>query len=87
MDKTALTKTFDVSETGMRFEVMERLPLRTDIMLRCEKIGLQTRAVVRYCEQKGSRFSVGVEFAGGYRWAAPNDEVRQALEEAEMIMA
>lgn len=70
-DKSAVTRTFDISESGMRFELIERLPLRSDIMVRSDKIGLQTRAIVRYCEPKGMKYAVGVEFAGGYRWAPP----------------
>jgi PilZ domain len=85
-DKSALTQSFDISQSGMRFEVLERMPLRADVMLRCDKIGLQTRAIVRHCSQKGRKYIVGVEFAGGYRWAAPNEEIRYALEEADMLM-
>lgn len=85
-EKSALTRSFDISESGMRIEVCERLPLRADVTLQCEKLRLQTRAIVRYCEQKGSKYIVGVEFASGYRWAAPNEEIRHALEEADMLM-
>lgn len=70
-DKSALTRSFDLSESGMRFEVLERLPLRADVTLRCEKLALQARATVRYCDQKGTKYTVGVEFTGGYRWNKP----------------
>jgi hypothetical protein len=86
-DKSALTRSFDISESGMRFELLERLPLRSDVMLRCDKLGLQTRAIVRYCGQKGLKYTIGVEFAGGYRWVPPNAEIRRAFEEAEVVMA
>jgi hypothetical protein len=86
-DKSVLTRSFDISESGMRFELLERLPLRVDVMLRCDKLGLQTRAIVRYCGQKGCKYIVGVEFAGGYRWAPQNEEIRHALEDAEIVMA
>ena len=84
-DKSVVTRSFDISQSGLRFELFERLPLRTDVMLRGDRIGLQTRAIVRYCEPKGAKFAIGVEFAGGYRWSPPNEEVRRALEEAEML--
>jgi len=64
---------------------LERLPLRADVMLRCDKIGLQTRAIVRHCGQKGLKYTFGVEFAGGCRWVPPNEEIRHALEEADMV--
>ena len=60
----------------MRFELAERLPLRADVTLRCPKLELQARATVRYCDQKGSKYTVGVEFACGYRWE-PSNEVRE----------
>ena len=84
-DKSVVTRSFDVSTSGLRFELFERIPLRTDVMLRGDKIGLQTRGTVRYCEPKGAKYAVGVEFAGGYRWSPPNEEIRRALEEAEML--
>ncbi len=84
--KSVLTRSFDISETGICFELFQPLRPRTDLMLRCEKIALQTRAVVRYCSQKGLKYSIGVEFAGGYRWVAPSEEVRRVLDEADMLM-
>ena len=84
-DKCAVTRSFDISSSGLRFELFERVPLRTDVMIRGDKLGLQTRAIVRYCEPKGAKYAIGVEFAGGYRWSPPNEEIRRALEEAEML--
>ena len=84
-EKVAVTRSFDLSETGMRFEVPEPLEMRSDVMLRAAKIGLQTRAVVRFCEPKGFKYVVGVEFAGSYRWQPPNDEIRAAIEAQNMI--
>ena len=86
-DKCAMTRSFDISETGMRFELVERLPLRVDVMVRCDKIGLQSRAIVRHCASKGCKFVVGVEFAGGYRWTPPNEEIRHSLEKAHMLVS
>jgi hypothetical protein len=85
-DKTALTKSFDISECGMRFELNEGVVLRSDVTLRCDKIGLQARASVRSCVHRGLKYMVGVEFGCGYRWTPPSEEVRHALEEAEMLV-
>lgn len=87
IEKVAVTRSFDLSETGMRFELPEPLEMRSDVMLRAAKIGLQTRAVVRFCEPKGFKYAVGVEFAGRYRWQPPNDEIRAAMESQNMIAA
>ena len=67
-DKFDITRSFDISESGLRFEVQYPLPPRSDVTVQAEKIGLQARATVRYCIRKGLKYAVGVEFAGGYRW-------------------
>lgn len=84
-DKSALTRSFDISESGLRFELVESLPLRADVMVRGDSLGLQTRATVRFCERMGTKYAVGVEFTAGYRWRPPNETVRQALMDAEML--
>ncbi len=85
-DKAALTKSFDISASGMRFELFERLPDRADVTLRSDLIGLQARGLVRSCTRKGTKYAVGVEFGGGYRWSAPSEEIRRALEEEAMLV-
>jgi hypothetical protein len=85
-DKTALTRSFDISECGMRFELSEAVAVRSDVTLRCDKIGLQSRASVRSCARQRLKYMVGVEFGCGYRWSPPSEEVRHALEEAEMLV-
>ncbi len=86
-EKSALTKSFDISASGMRFELFEQLRPRADVTLRSDKIGLQARGVVRSCTRKGTKFAVGVEFGGGYRWSPPSEEIRRALEEEEMLVS
>lgn len=85
-DKSVMTRSFDISETGLRFELHEALPLRSGVMVRGDKLGLQTRATVRFCERKGGKYAVGVEFAGGYHWRPPTEAIRVALTEAEMLV-
>jgi hypothetical protein len=84
-DKVALTRVFDISESGIRFEIPEPLATRSDVMLRADKIALQSRAVVRFCECRGLKYVVGAEFAGGYRWSAPNEEILAAMHSAHML--
>lgn len=85
-DKSVMTRSFDISKTGVRFELHEALPLRSGVMVRGDKLGLQTRASVRFCERKGPKYSVGVEFAGGYHWHPPSEAIRVALTEASMLV-
>ena len=86
-DKVASTRVLDISESGMRFELPEPVPARGDVMLRSDKIGLQTRAVVRFCECHGRKYAVGVEFAGGYSWRPPDEAIRREMEQAQLISA
>jgi len=85
-DKSAMTKSFDISESGMRFELPEPLTLRSDLMVNCEKIGLKARAIVRSCSHYKLNYVIGVEFGFGYRWTPPSEEVRKALENVELIV-
>jgi hypothetical protein len=85
-DKSVMTRSFDISETGVRFELHEALPLRSGVLVRGDKLELQTRATVRFCERKGTKYAVGVEFIGGYRWHPPSEAIRVALMEAEMLV-
>jgi hypothetical protein len=85
-DKSVMTRSFDISETGVRFELHEALLPRSGVIVRGDKLGLQTRATVRFCERKGTKYAVGVEFAGGYRWHPPSEAMRVALMEAEMLV-
>jgi len=84
-DKSAFTQSFDISEGGLRFELPEPISMRAGVTLRCDKIGLQTRGIVRNCARKGAKYVIGVEFAGSYRWQPPSEEIRVALEEAELL--
>jgi hypothetical protein len=84
-NKSALTKSFDISESGLRFELNEPVALRSDVTLHCGKIGLQTRAVVRSCVHSRLKYMVGVEFGCGYRWTPPSEEIRHALEKGAML--
>lgn len=84
-DKAAHTQSFDISETGLRFELPEAVGLRSYVTLRSDKLTLNTRASVRFCGKQGNKFIIGVEFAGGFRWRPPNDAVRRALEESAAL--
>ena len=80
-----MTKSFDISESGMRFELPEPLNLHADVMVQCEKLGLQARAVVRTCVRHKLKYLIGVEFGFGYRWTPPSEEIRKALQATEML--
>ena len=84
-DKAVKTRSSDISEAGLRFELPEAVPDRSFVSLRSQTLGLNTRASVRSCVRQGNNYSIGVEFVGGFRWRAPNEEVRKALEEQQLL--
>jgi len=72
-EKFIQAKAVDICELGLRLEMPEPLPLQTYLTLGADKLGLRGQASVRHCSRvRGSRFAVGVEFAGGLRWT-PRD--------------
>lgn len=84
-NKSVETRSFDISESGLRFDLPEAVQLRSDVTLRSEKLGLNTRASVRFCTRKGTRYVIGVEFAGNFRWRPPTDEIRRELEASALL--
>jgi hypothetical protein len=54
-------KCLDVSERGMRIEVPKRIPVRTWVVLRAERINLGGSASVRHVGRSGSHYIVGLE--------------------------
>jgi hypothetical protein len=68
-DKFVYAKALDISEWGLRLQMSESLVPLTYVTLGAPKIGLVGHASVRHCSRiRGSKFSVGVEFAAGLRW-------------------
>ncbi len=60
----------DISETGIRVDVADRLDTNCYINVRAEKLGINSSARVRSLRQTGLRYHVGLEFNGGWRWKA-----------------
>ena len=85
IDKAVKTKSSDISEAGLRFELPEAVADRSFVSLRSQSLGLNARASVRSCIREGNKYSVGVEFVGGFKWRAPNEEVRKLLEEEHLL--
>jgi len=70
-DKFTTAQALDVSPHGLRLQLPEAVPFQTCITLRAVKLGLHGRASVRHCSRSGTRFAVGVQFAGDLRWNPP----------------
>jgi hypothetical protein len=51
----------NLSRNGLGIELNAPIPLRSIVSFRCERSGLSATAIVRYCQRRGSRYSVGLE--------------------------
>ena len=67
-EKFITAQIIDVSESGMRIQTREALTRQTYVTLRADQIGLHGRASVRTCAKQGTKYVVGLEFAGGLKW-------------------
>ena len=68
-------RVLNVSEEGMAFELPEPAQLVTRVKLHSDKHKLLGEGTVRHCRRVGPKYVVGVEFADGLRWRAPDDSV------------
>ena len=77
-DKYTKARTLDVSESGMRVEVPERIPERSYITFRADDLSLHGTGSVRSCQAKGLKFIVGLEFSTGMKWKPKTPESEPA---------
>jgi len=85
-EKFTNARTLDVSESGMRVEVPERIPERSYVTFRADELSLHGRASVRSCHGKGLKYIVGLEFSAGMKWKpkrAQSEPVESSSEEVE----
>ena len=59
----AQAKCLDVSENGMRVEGPVPVPLRTNILVRAERIHLSGSAVVKHVARYGAKYILGLEMS------------------------
>ena len=70
-ERYTTAQSIDISSSGMRIQVPEPLPERSYVRLRADRLALAGSASVRTCSKKGTKFLLGLEFAGGLSWKAP----------------
>jgi hypothetical protein len=75
MEKYITGQIIDVSESGMRIQTREPLARQTYVTLRADQVGLHGRASVRTCAKQGTKYVVGLEFAGGMKWRPKGGEL------------
>jgi len=61
-------KVVDASESGIRVEVGERIPLRTRLQIKAPSLGIHGTGSVRFCRSKAMGYQIGLEFLGGFTW-------------------
>ena len=61
--KFTRAKCTDVSEGGLRLDMLVPVPLRTHVSLRAERLKLSGSATVRRVARSGSKYSVSVELS------------------------
>lgn len=76
--RMAKVKLLDISEQGMCIEVPAPLELKTLVGILDDSIKLSGRASVRHCRRMGSKYHVGLEFAGGLVWRPATTKPRQS---------
>ena len=86
-EKFAHARSFDISESGLRIEVPEAVPLQSYVTLQAQQLGIQGRASVRFCARVGGKYVLGLEFTAGLRWKPPTQEVEDKLREADALLA
>lgn len=64
-------KFMNVSASGLKVSVAERIEPRTFVLCNDLKTGVSGRGSVRYCNFAKGRFEIGLEFSGGSGWRGP----------------
>ncbi len=85
-EKFTKARTLDVSESGLRVEVPERIPERSYVTFRVDELSLHGTASVRSCHCKGLKYIVGLEFSTGMKWkpkrakTSPEESISEQVE-------
>ena len=69
----------DLSDGGCAVELLEPIPLRTNISMRFPELEISTFASVRHVTRKGSKYKVGLEFPQPVRIPIKETELAEAV--------
>lgn len=62
-DRWARGKCVDVSEGGLRIELLDEIPINTRVILSAESLHISGSAVVKNASRKGLKLLIGLELA------------------------
>ena len=69
--KFTRAKVLDISDTGIRIELPEAVPVRGAVGLQAESLGLRCSGSVRHCVRTGIKYIAGIAFIGTVSWKRP----------------
>lgn len=55
----------DLSQSGMKIEVTESIPVQSRVGVECSTAGVRCTALVRHCSRSKMKWHVGLEFTTG----------------------
>lgn len=70
-EKFANGRCLDVSQSGLRMELPEAIPVRSYVTVRADKVGVAAHAAVRHCSAARGKYIVGLEFSVPLRMSDP----------------
>jgi hypothetical protein len=59
----------DISSSGARLSMIQKLPLRSSVTFYHHKFGIGGRGTVRFCRTAPKGYEVGLEFPNGTGWS------------------
>jgi hypothetical protein len=59
----------DISVSGARLSMLQKLPLRSSVTFYHHKFGIGGRGTVRFCRTGRKGYEVGIEFPNGTGWS------------------
>lgn len=83
-EKFARGRCLDVSQSGLRMELPEAIPVRSYVIVRADSVGMAAHAAVRHCAPHRGKFIVGLEFSVPLRMSDPRaaELLKRLLQEA-----
>ena len=77
--KMARTRAVNISEGGICIELPEAARTQSLVRFQSSRFKVMGSGSVRYCRRAGSKYFVGLQFADGLTWHAPEGEVIEPI--------
>jgi hypothetical protein len=61
----------DLSSSGAKLQTIDKLTVRSNILVHSEKFGRMGLASIRYCVRHGMKYEVGLEFSAPFGLSDP----------------